>query len=55
VDGLCDEAVEQAVHELDLTDQRMGEQGLPCVRRISAERGTDGEPLVRRDMLDESQ
>ena len=49
--------VEQALDELlrrsPLPDQRVGEQRLARVDRVAAECGREGEPLVRRDVLDE--
>ena len=55
MDRLGDEPVEQVVDELDLADQRVGEQCLPRVDRIAGERSTNGQPLVGGDVLDESE
>ena len=55
MDRLGDEPVEEAVDELDLADQRVGEQCFARVDRIARERGASGQPLVGGNVLYESE
>src|SRR5262249_53837763 len=49
-----DEAVGKSVREVDLSDQRMGEQGVEDAFAPTADGGVEREPLVRGDVRDQA-